>query len=63
MARNRHPGTCYQCGRRVDPDTGHFERHNGGWRIKHANVSGFGRVTCEEAARQEREYIREATAT
>jgi len=53
MARNRHPGTCYVCGRRVEADTGHFERHNGGWRVKHANVGGFGRVTCEEARRNE----------
>lgn len=24
--RNRHPGTCYRCGQRVEPGDGHFER-------------------------------------
>ena len=47
--RNKHAGLCYQCGLRVEPSTGHFERHDGGWRVKHANVPGHGRVTCEGA--------------
>ena len=47
--RNRYAGDCYVCGRRVEPGTGHFERHRGGWRVKHAVVPGDGRVTCEEA--------------
>ena len=34
MARNRDPGTCYCCGNWVPTGFGHFERHNGGWRIK-----------------------------
>ena len=33
-ARNRYPGTCYCCGNWVPTGFGHFERHNGGWRIK-----------------------------
>ena len=47
MARNQHAGICYQCGERVAPLTGHFERHQGRWRVKHANISGYGRITCE----------------
>lgn len=50
-ARNKHPGQCYQCGLIVAAGTGRFERHNGAWRVKHANVSGHGRVTCSEANR------------
>lgn len=34
MARNRYPGYCYCCGEYTKPGYGHFERHNGGWRIK-----------------------------
>lgn len=34
MARNRYPGYCYCCGKYIKPGYGHFERHNGGWRIK-----------------------------
>lgn len=34
MARNRYPGTCYCCGNWVPTRLGHFERHNGSWRIK-----------------------------
>lgn len=49
MARNKFAGICYQCGKPVKAGTGHFERHNGGWRTKHANVSGEGRITCEMA--------------
>lgn len=48
--RNKYIGDCYVCGRPVEPGTGHFERHRGGWRVKHAVVPGDGRVTCEEAA-------------
>lgn len=50
MARNQHAGACYECGRNVEPGTGHFERHGGKWRVKHATVKGHGRVTCAEAA-------------
>jgi len=49
MARNQHGGNCYQCGLWVVPGTGHFEKHGNGWRVKHANVPGRGRVTCEKA--------------
>lgn len=34
MARNKYPGTCYCCGKQVPTGYGHFERHNGQWRIK-----------------------------
>lgn len=34
--RNRYPGTCYWCGKRVEIGEGHFERHNGRWRVIHA---------------------------
>jgi hypothetical protein len=60
MARNQYSGVCYQCGLMVEPGTGHFERHNGGWRTKHANYPGHGRVTCA-AARAER-YSRRTEA-
>lgn len=50
MARNNYDGRCYLCGLTVRAGTGHFERHNGGWRVKHANVAGHGRITCGMAA-------------
>lgn len=34
MARNKYPGYCYCCGKWIESGFGHFERHNGGWRIK-----------------------------
>lgn len=49
MARNQFAGRCYLCGLTVKPYEGHFERCNLGWRVKHANVAGQGRVTCEMA--------------
>lgn len=52
MARNKFDACCYQCGLPVKAGTGHFERHQGRWRTKHANVAGFGRVTCEMAKMQ-----------
>lgn len=39
MARNRFSGTCYRCGARVEPNEGHYERHNGGWRTQHAECA------------------------
>lgn len=51
--RNRFPGFCYLCGLRVEAGTGHFEAYPGGWRVKHANVPGDGRVTCDMAAAKE----------
>jgi len=48
--RNRFPaGSCYVCGLRVEAGTGHFERHKGGWRTKHALYPGKGAVTCKMA--------------
>ena len=44
--RNKHPGTCYRCGGHVAAGKGHFERHNGSWRVQHAD--------CAIAARQKR---------
>lgn len=37
--RNKHAGTCYRCGGRVEPGAGHFERHRGGWRVQHATCA------------------------
>jgi hypothetical protein len=51
--RNKYAGRCYQCGRVVLEGTGHFERHKGGWRVKHANIPGHGRITCDKAVRRE----------
>lgn len=34
--RNRYPGTCYYCGKRVEKGEGHFERCRGHWRVIHA---------------------------
>lgn len=53
MARNQYGGKCYECGKWVEPGTGHFEKipcTRNGWRVKHANVPGHGRITCEQAA-------------
>lgn len=47
--RNRFAGDCYKCGLRVAAGAGHFERHNGGWRVQHGLHPGDDRVTCEEA--------------
>lgn len=55
MARNQYKGLCYQCGLIVAPGTGHFEKHGHGWRVKHANVPGDGRMTCEQAAEDDEE--------
>ena len=34
--RNKYPGTCYRCNKRVEKGDGHFERHKGSWRTQHA---------------------------
>ena len=47
MARNKYPGYCYCCGSWVEPGYGHFERHNGGWRIKCVKCAS-GRVLTED---------------
>jgi len=56
MTRNTYPGKCYQCGLDVKPTTGHFERNRvtREWRVKHANIEGHARVTCEIAKKTER---------
>jgi hypothetical protein len=61
MARNRYLANCYECGRPVAPGTGHFERHNGGWRTKHAIVPGHGRITCELVEKQTKPCPKEAS--
>lgn len=47
MARNKYAGYCYCCGAFVPPGYGHFERHNGRWRIKCVKCAS-GRVLTEE---------------
>lgn len=37
--RNKHPGICYRCKKRVEAGDGHFEWHNGGWRVQHARCA------------------------
>jgi hypothetical protein len=37
--RNKYPGICYRCGKRVKPKEGHFERYFSGWRIQHADCA------------------------
>ena len=52
MARNRYPGTCYCCGNWVPTGFGHFERHNGSWRIKCVKcASGSSKCQCKEVKR------------
>ena len=61
MSRTKYEGYCYQCGLIVKPNTGHFERYNGNWRVKHANVPGDGRITCEAAKKldEQTQYVHE----
>lgn len=33
--RNKYPGICYRCGKRVEKGEGHFEKSNDGWRTQH----------------------------
>jgi hypothetical protein len=44
--RNRHPGTCYRCGKLCTAGDGHFERHAGGWRVQHADCAIAHRATA-----------------
>lgn len=49
--RNKYAGPCYRCGLTVEPDTGHFERHKGGWRVRHHDhIRSPRAVTCAVAA-------------
>lgn len=49
MARNQYAGTCYRCELEVPAGVGHFERHNGGWRVRHHDYIKSGSMTCEQA--------------
>jgi hypothetical protein len=47
--RNKYPGTCYRCGKRVEVGEGHFERIPGkGWRVQHAECAIKYRGTKHE---------------
>ena len=40
--RNKYPGICYRCGKRVEAGKGHFEKIIGeknGWRVQHAECA------------------------
>lgn len=45
--RNQYAGTCYRCGKRVEPGDGHFEKVRAGepgwpqtkWRTQHADCA------------------------
>lgn len=47
--RNKYPGTCYRCGKRVEAGDGHFERFGGGWRTQHATCAIEFRGTPDPA--------------
>ena len=50
MARNSFAGPCYRCGLTVEPNTGHFERQGGVWRVRHHDhPQSPGTVTCAMA--------------
>lgn len=46
MARNKYDGFCYKCNVYVPPGFGHFEIHNGSWRIKCVKCTS-GRIVNE----------------
>ena len=48
--RNQHAGTCYRCGKTVEPGAGHFERHKGKWRTQHAGCAIWNRSTRQNSA-------------
>lgn len=60
MARNQFGGPCYRCGLWVEPGTGYFERHKGGWRVQHAYRGNHGGVTCSDALGEARKLARDA---
>ncbi len=47
--RNKYSGVCYRCKLDVPTLAGHFERHNGGWRVRHHDYIKPGSMTCEQA--------------
>jgi hypothetical protein len=50
--RNRYPGTCYWCNKKVEPGEGHFERSQIGWRTIHAKPCVFQQRAFKEQARK-----------
>ena len=46
--RNKYPGTCYRCHKRVEKGQGHFERHEGSWRVQHATCAIAGRMNNDQ---------------
>lgn len=49
--RNRYPGICYYCGKRVETGSGHFERMPGrGWRVIHADCVFLQRAEKQKKA-------------
>jgi hypothetical protein len=47
--RNRHEGNCYRCGLLVKKGDGHAEKHQGKWRVQHAD--------CCIKAREQKEVV------
>lgn len=53
--RNKFPGICYRCGKRVEPGDGHFESGGrqkgmlGKWRVQHAQCAIDWRGTDKKA--------------
>lgn len=47
--RNKYPGVCYHCGKRVEVGAGHFDRRHGKWLTIHAECVFIVRKLKEEA--------------
>lgn len=56
--RNRYAGICYRCGKKVEPNQGHFERYLGHWRVQHANCAIENRVV-RYFDKEKKRWIRE----
>jgi hypothetical protein len=50
---NKFPGTCYFCGKLVEPKQGHFERDHGKWKTIHAQCVFEQRKLKERQEQQE----------
>lgn len=63
--RNKYPGTCYRCGKRVEVGGGHFERFRGRWRTQHVEcaVEFRGMPDPERLKDQIERWKRDASAT
>jgi curved DNA-binding protein CbpA len=63
--RNKYPGTCYRCGKRVEAGDGHFERFRGRWRTQHATcaIENRGTPDTDRLSDQLDKLKRDATAT